>query len=197
MAYLSHEDSKAKMLLIVSGGGAHSMTDLVFAAGLADSQTFAAGALVSLSTTRKITAGLVAATAMPMFAVNGCGDYDAGQYSYNLLKDVEGGGHGVVNCLPASGGYELQTTEYNDTDGEYSVDDYTPGQCLLTNDASVAGQIEPAPADYSNVTVVGCVSDGIRSTRTGINRARIRMGQKKLLRFWTHVQFPVSTEASA
>jgi hypothetical protein len=193
MAWLTSTDPKDRMNLIVSGGGANSQTDLQFAAGLADNQSFAAGALVSYNSSGKIQAGLAAATSMPMWAINGCAEYDAGQFGYNLLKDTEGLGHGVVNTLPASGGYELATTEYN-------IDDlagYVKGSGVLTNDTATLGYIKPAPADYSAVTVVGIVSVGIvADARKGINRARVRMGQKKLLRFWTHFELPI-TEASA
>jgi hypothetical protein len=196
MGWITHSDPKDKMGFIRSGGGADSLTDLQFAAGLAANQSFYAGALVSYNGSRKIQAGLAAATSMPMMAVNGCADLDAGQYNYNLLKDVDGQGYGVVNCLPFSGGYELQTTEYNDTDHNIATA-YTPGSQLLTNDTVTLGYIKPAPADYNSVYVLGTVSVGVITERKGINRARLRMGQKKLLCFWTMALPPRSTEASA
>jgi hypothetical protein len=184
MAYFTNSDPKDRMQLIVSGGGAHSMTDLVFSAGLADAQTFRQGAQVCLNHDRAIQAGLEFHTSMPLFAINGTDEMDVGQYAYNLQKDIVGHGHGVVNTLPATGGYELMTTEYNDEGFDIETD-YVPGCTLLTNDVSTPGWIEPAPIDHSNHTVLGCVSVGVITERVGINRARIRMGQKKLLRFWT------------
>lgn len=190
--WLSHVDPKDKMAFIVSGGGATSMTDLQFAAGVAENQTFAAGALTSLNSSGRIQAGLAAATSMPMLAINGTTDYDVTHYKYGLRKDI-GGGQGVVNALPLSGGYELCTTEYNEDD----LTAYVKGSGVLTNDAATLGFFKPAPADYKSVMVVGIVSTGIEAdNRKGINRARVRLGQKKLLRFWSHVELP-RTEASA
>jgi len=191
MAWISHVDPKDKMLLLVSGGGATSMEDLQFAAGLAANQTFAAGALVCYNHERKIQAGLEYPTSMGLFAINGSTDYDASQYGYNLLKDVEGGGQGTVNTLVASGGFEIQTTEYNDSDFETTA--YTPGSCPLTNDTVTLGYVEPSPDAYSTLPQVGCVSVGVITDRKGINRARLRLGQKKLLRFWTCYIPPVNT----
>jgi hypothetical protein len=128
---------------------------------------------------------------MPRWAINGAQDYDAGQFNYNLRKDVEGDGQGMVNCLVAVGGFELAVTEYNSTD--FTSSQYTPGQCLLTDDTDTAGYVKPAPTpNYNDVTIVGCVSYGIESSdNRGLPRARARLSQKQLLRFWTMFIPPV------
>jgi len=195
---ISHEDAKAKALVLVSGGGAHSMEDLQFAGNTAEGGTaFNAGALVCLNSSGDIVPGLALATSMPMFAINGSADYDAGQYAYNMIKAVGNldgtrQGDAVVNCLVASGGYEIQTTEYNITD--YTEANYTKGSKLLHEDTVTAGTVKPATTTYSDATVVGCVSVGIESSTdpTGLNRARIRHSQTKLLRFWTLFIPPVN-----
>ena len=191
MDYLSITDPKAKTMILVSGGGATSLVDLQFAAGVAEDEDFSASALVCLNSSRRIAAGLGAATSMPLWAINGAQDYDSNQYRTNLMKGESTSDQGVVNTLVGSGGFELSVTEYNDTD--YVATDYTPGSQLLVKQSGTDGFIEPAPADYSNYTVVGCTSYGIETTRVGINRARMRLSQKKLLRFWTLFLPPTST----
>jgi len=99
----------------------------------------------------------------------------------------------VVNCLVATGGFELAVTEYNDED--YETTAYIAGQQLLTEDVSNPGWVKPVDADYSNYTVVGCVSYGIETARVGLNRARLRLSQKALLRFWTMFLPPVVTSS--
>ena len=195
---ISHDDAKAKALVLVSGGGAHSMEDLQFAGNTAEGGTaFFAGALVSLNTAGDIVPGTALATSMPMFAINGSADYDAGQYAYNLIKAVGNldgtrNGDTVINCLVATGGYEIQTTEYNITD--YAESAYIQGSKLLTEDTVNAGFVMPSATVYNDAVVVGCVSTGIESSTnpTGLNRARIRTSAKKLLRFWTMFIPPVS-----
>jgi len=189
--WLSLVDPKSKALILVSGGGATSTEDLQFNGDIAESQDFSASAQVCLNASKQIQAGLAAATSMPMWAINGAQDHDSAQYRYNLQKAEASTAQGVCNTLVATGGFELAVTEYNVNEGEFENTDYTPGSCLLTNDADDAGQIEPAPANYSTVTVLGCVSTGVETERVGINRARLRLSQKALLRFWTMFIPPV------
>ena len=198
MTYLDHDDALAKMLLLVSGGGATSLEDLQFAGHTAEDSDFAAGSICSLNNDGLIEAGLASTTAMPMFAINGATDYDSAQYEYNFLKtvgDFDGTqvGQSVVNLFVATGGFELKTTEYNITD--YTEADYAKGDTLLTADAATDGFICPAASAYSLAPVVGCVSTGINSSTnpTGITRARIVSGDKKLLHFWTMWLPPVKT----
>lgn len=187
--WLTNIDPKDKMMILVAGGGAISMEDLQYAASIAEDETFAASALVSLNHDRRIEAGLEFDTSMPMWAINAATDYDSAQFRTELMKDIEGEGQGVVNTLVATGGFELAVTEYNDED--YVAADYEPGHTLLTDDTENLGWIKPSPVDYSNVTTVGCVSYGIETQRVGVNRARLRLGQKALLRFWTMFHPPV------
>lgn len=189
--YLSNADPKEKVGLIISGGGADSLWDLQFNGPVAGGEDFDRGSLVSYNSEGNIVAGLCHATAMPMFAINGAVDYDAGQFNYNLQKDTDGDGQGTVNCLVATGGFELAITAYNNVDHENS--DYVKGRTLLKADDVTDGLIEPADAAYSDATVVGCVSAGVDTAREGINRARLRLSQKALLRFWTMFLPPVNT----
>ena len=198
MADLSHTDARAKMLLLVSGGGAMSMEDLQFAGYSKTGETFGAGSLCSLNSAGTIEAGLNAATSMPLFAINGVADYDAGQYAYNYLKavgDYDGTrmGGSIINTLVATGGFEIQTTEYNSDDFAEAL--YVKGTTPLTEDTTTAGYVEPAASAYSLLPVVGIVSMGIASSTnaTGMNLARIRTSAKKLLRFWTAHHLPVKT----
>lgn len=191
--WLTLVDPKAKALILVSGGGADSLTDLQYNADIEAGEDFGASAQVCLNGSKKIEAGLAETTSMPMWAINAAQDYDSGQYRTNLLKADSSTSQGVCNTLVATGGFELAVTEYNNTD--YTTADYVAGSTLLTNDTVTPGQIEPAPAAYSTVTVLGCVSGGIDSGRVGLNRARLRLSQKALLRFWTMFIPPVVLES--
>lgn len=187
VTYPTFTDPTGKTGFIVSGGGAHSLTDLQFAGDIKGGEDFGKSALVSLNSDKQIQAGLASATSMPMWAINGAQDLDASMPKYNLPKGSSTSVQGSVNCLPATGGYELATTEYNVDD--YVAADYAPGT-PLTNDTDTAGQIEPAPAGYSTVTVLGIVSTGVQATTAGINKARRKLNQKALLHFWTTFQLP-------
>ncbi len=189
--WLTNTDPKEKMMLLVAGGGAISLEDLQYAASIAEDQDFPASSLVSLNTSRRIRAGLASTTAMGMFAINGAEEYDAAQFRTELTKDIEGGGQGVVNTLVASGGFEIAVTEYNDDD--YETTDYAAGCTLLTDDLDNPGWVKPTDDDYSNYPNVGVVSYGIETARVGVNRARLRLGQKALLRLWTIYMPPVVT----
>lgn len=197
-SYLGFSDSRDNTQFVKSGGAATSTTDLRFAAGINAGETFEQGTALSLNANLLLEVGLVQPTSMPLFAVNGSHDPDAGQFPGELMKDVEGaetgyGGQGVANTLPASGGYELSTTAWDDTN--YVAADYHPGYQLLTINAD--GEVYPAPADYSNYLICGCVSTGVVTARVGVNRSRIRLGQKNMLSFWTlYVPPVVTTEGS-
>lgn len=188
--YLTFTDPTAKKTLIVSGGGAHSLVDLQFNGDIANGETFVQGSQVCFNAAGFIEAGLETATSMPMWAINGAAEMDAGQTAYNLRKPAKAGGQGVANCIVGTGGFEIVTTEYNDED--YVAADYVKGSGLLTNDTANPGWIMPAPAAYSTVTVLGCVSSGVDSAREGVNRARLRLGQKALLHLWTMFVPPVN-----
>jgi len=193
MDWLSITDPKEKAIILVSGGGATSLVDLQFAAGIAEDEDFSASAQVCLNSTRQIEAGLESSTSMPMWAINGAQDYDSNQYRTNLMKGETTSDQGAANCLVATGGFELAVTEYNNTG--FLDTDYVAGTTLLTNDTSSKGDIEPCSAVIATrnaSTVLGCVSYGVETTRVGLNRARLRLSQKALLRFWTMFIPPIS-----
>lgn len=193
MNWLSITDPKEKAIILISGGGATSLVDLQFAAGIAADEDFSPSAQVCLNKDRQIEAGLEVGTSMPMWAINGAQDYDANQYRTGLMKGETTSDQGAANCLVATGGYELAVTEYNIID--YTAANYVPGQTLLTNDVSAPGDIEPCSAviaTRNKSTVLGCVSYGIEIARVGLNRARLRLSQKALLRFWTMYIPPIS-----
>lgn len=92
---------------VVSGwNGQH---DLQFAAKVKDGETIVKGALVSIDAAGEMVNGLSVAHAMPMWAINGSEDHD--------VKVRAGGLHGGrIGAYPASGGYEMRTTELVEAD---------------------------------------------------------------------------------
>lgn len=112
-------------------------------------------------TTSKFLVGVVNGY-MPMWAFQGENDFDAN-------SDVGNISGGVLNCLVATGGYELETTEF--VDGET----YTP-QVPLTGAAGAdVGKLTPSANWASADQIVGVVSeDGPRTNDHG----------KEVVKFW-------------
>lgn len=133
---------------------------LQYRASAATSATFYKGALVSLDSSGNIETGCGDAD-MPMWANNGTADY-------GVALEAEGVGGGVISAWPATGGFEIATTEY-DTDGTYA-----PNQ-LLTADTVTSGYVTESPAAYNTAVIVGIVSEGVKSDYNSIS----------MLNFWT------------
>ena len=173
MGLLNPDQNYDHLLDVISGYD--GMHDLQFKAGIAASESWERGALVSLDAAGDLVAGLAAAHAMPLWAINATGDFD-------VASDVGNISGGVVATFPATGGYEIATTEFD----EVAAPAYIPN-ALLTAGA-VAGEVTAAPnPGYSDVPVVGVVSIGVRT----------EVYNQEVLQFWPVYQPPVSTGASS
>ena len=123
------------------------------------------GQVASLNSNAKFQLGLECA-AMPIFLLNTSKDYDVVGDDYNLV----GNGTGVprMSGVVAIGGYEVESTEYD----EASV--YAPNDALTAGapGAADAGVLQPGEL-YAD-TICGVVSDG-----TAMNEFK-----RNVLRFW-------------
>jgi hypothetical protein len=147
------------LLVVISGFD--GMHDLQFEAAPAAAADFRRGALVSLNASGEFVAGLSGLTAMPLWAINDTADLD-------VVSDAGNTAGGVVSAYPATGGYELATTEF-DAAGTYAPN------TLLTEDTVTAGfVVDAAATNYNDLPVVGCVSVGVRTEVYG----------QTVLQFW-------------
>lgn len=148
------------------------------------------GAVVSADSTGALVAGCAVGTVgnrpMPMFALQGTADLDVYSDPYNL-------GDNTPSALPATGGYELATTEFVQTSGgetvAYAVNDFLT--CTETGQLTLAG----VDAGNSTKPIMGVVSVANNGgTKNAIGRNTVSNYGKPLLHFWT-VFFPcVSAE---
>ena len=128
--------------------------------------TFEAGACLSLNSAGNFTTGAAqGATAvrpMPMFALQGTSNYSANSDAGNISG-------GVNSALPATGLFELETTEFvNQT--------YKPNDLLKPGTGDhLAKVMKLNAAPYGIYPVCGCVSKGLRYNRDN----------KRVLCFWT------------
>ena len=108
---------------------------------------------------------------MPMFAIQDVNSYDANSDRNNMSG-------GVNSALVATGGFEVESTEYKSAQTVYP-----PNTLLKASVAPNAGRIEPAAASpyTGGVCIIGVVSKGVNTNRDGITA----------LRFWT-VYLPTS-----
>ena len=100
-------------------------------------------------------------TPMALFAIQGRDEFDAN-------ADVGNFSGGVQSALVASGGYEIETTEF-------VADTYLPNEALTFGVATERGLVAKAAAKYSTEQVVGVVSRG--NSQNEYN--------KPVLAFWT------------
>lgn len=121
-----------------------------------------AGRVLSLDANGQGVPGL-AADAMPLFLWQNAQDFD-------VLRDSGGIGGGKLNTLVATGGYELQTTEFQA--GTYNPN--TP----ITADAPGAGDDigKVKPGTIATDTICGIISDGQLTNENG----------KDVIQFWTY-----------
>jgi len=123
------------------------------------------GQVVSLNSNAKFQLGLECG-AMPIFLLNTSTDYDVVGDDYNLV----GNGSGVPNMsgLVAIGGYEVESTEFD------NAETYAPNDAVTAGEpgADDAGVIKPGVA-YTD-TICGVVSDGTLENEF----------KKTVLRFW-------------
>ena len=123
--------------------------------------TVKAGMVISLhATTKQMRLGLTQVGAMPIFVFQNATDFDVSSDRGNIAGGNAGG-------LVATGGYELETTEF-------VADTYAPNDPLTVESAGAdKGKVKKASALYAE-DVVGIVSDGQRKNEHG----------KQFLKFW-------------
>ena len=106
-------------------------------------------------------------TPMALIAIQGRDEFDANSDVGNISGGVQSG-------LVASGGYEIDSTEF-------VADTYLPNEPLTfavgedVTAAAYRGLITKAPAKYSTVQVMGVVSRGVRTNAD----------EKQALAFWS------------
>ena len=146
--------------------GPSLMHRLDFRAAPTAGANIAPGSVCSINAAGTLIAGCpggaVMNRPMPMFAIQDVDDFDAN-------PDVGNISGGVMSAIVATGGFEIETTEY-ETTGTYNPND------LLTASATTAGDVERlVESPYGGQMVCGCVSEGTSTNADGISA----------LRFWT------------
>lgn len=106
----------------------------------------------------KLGVGTITSISAPMayFLFNGAADNDAVGYHGNLTGVTATGYAPLLMGLAASGGYELESTEYVST--TYSSGDLLTG--VVTDDAT-QGQLTKVANNTNKTIIVGVVSDGL------------------------------------
>lgn len=151
--------------------GRATMHALDFAAAPATGEAMNAGSVMTLNTNGQFIAGMGAGVAnthkyqhrapMAIWALQGTDEFDANSDVGNISGGVQSG-------IVASGGYEIQTTEY--VAGTYRPND------LLTFAVGVhRGDVVLSKDTYSDCHVVGVVSRGVETDADS----------KSVLSFWT------------
>jgi len=136
--------------LLVPKSGFDGMHDLQFKAPLEPGEVFFRGALVSINAAGNVIAGLgaVDAGAMPLWAINASNDLDVTSDAGNISG-------GVVAMYPATGGYELVTTEFE------STGTYVPNTPLVPDVATPGFVVDGTIPIVAAESVVGVVSLGV------------------------------------
>ena len=151
--------------------GRSTMHALDFAAAPADGELMYAGSVMTLNPSGEFVAGMGAGVPntqlyqhnapMAIFAIQGTNEFDANSDVGNMAGGVQSG-------IVASGGYEIQSTEY--VAGVYRPND------LLTYAVAVnRGKVTMAKDNYSDCHCVGVVSRGVETNADA----------KNVLSFWT------------
>ena len=140
--------------------GPMEMHTLQINATPANGVTFNAGALISLNTSGAFQTGAGTAD-LALWAINGTSDYDVTNDGVSY-----GGGSNIltatINAYPATGGFELFTTEYDKT----AAASLLPGTFLQPS-AAMAATVTTANTVYSLNNIVGVVSRGIMTDQYG------------------------------
>jgi hypothetical protein len=144
--------------------GPSLMHRLDFRAAPKAGESINAGSVCSIDANGQLVAGCYAGAAMnrpmPMFAIQNINDFDAN-------SDVGNISGGVMSAVVATGGFEVETTEYN-AGGTYNPNDLVTAR----SDGKVTRMTE---GPYGGQVAIGCVSKGVDSNADG----------KMVLRFWT------------
>ena len=151
-------------LVVVKGPSL--MNRLDFASAPLSTETIYSGSVCSLNTASKLVAGCVVGAVMnrpmPMFAIQNINDYDAN-------SDVGNMSGGVMSAVVATGGFEIETTEF-------VTGTYRPNDLLTAATSSNRGKVTRCTVGpYGAQNVVGCVSTGTATNEYS----------KSTLRFWT------------
>lgn len=146
--------------------GPSLMHRLDFAAAPKSGESINQGSLASLDGIGEMVAGCAAGAhfnrPMPMWAIQGIDDFDAN-------SDVGNMSGGVMSAIVATGGFEIETTEF--VNGTYSPNDLLTG----ATGADRGDVTRCSMAPYNAEPVVGCVS---RNVFTNAD-------DKSVLAFWT------------
>jgi hypothetical protein len=162
---------------LVTVKGPPRLNRLDFSAAPAAAQTILQGAIVSINSAGAIVegcaVGIGANRPMPMWAIQATTDFDAN-------SDVGNISGGVQSAVVATGGFEIETTEFVDTV-------YAPNDLLKPGLVASLGKFTLATVPpYGAEVIVGCVSKAVATNRDGVS----------VLRFWTMflpASLPVST----
>jgi hypothetical protein len=151
--------------------GRSVMHALDFSAEPAATETSLAGSVCTLNSAGKFVAGLgdsVASTVhlshnapMAIFMIQGTNEFDAN-------SDVGNMSGGKQSGIVASGGYEIQTTEY-------VAQTYRPNDTLTFATGASRGKVTLSGENYSDYHLVGVVSRGVETNADA----------KSVLSFWT------------
>jgi hypothetical protein len=151
--------------------GRSTMHALDFSAAPAADEAVYEGGVVTLDSNGQFVAGLgagVAATTvfqhnapMAIFAIQGTNEFDAN-------SDVGNMSGGVQSGIVASGGYEIQTTEY-------VAGTYNPNDLLTFAEGDDRGKVTISKDSYSDNHVLGVVSRGVETNADS----------KSVISFWT------------
>jgi len=149
MGNLNPKGMFASLINVVKGPS--KMHRLDYAAAPAPGETIVEGAVCSLNNAGLLVNGVSVGTGanrpMPMFAIQGINDFDAN-------SDVGNMSGGVMSAYVATGGYEIETTEF--VSAAYKSND------LLTADSTEVGKLSKCTvAPYDAEVVVGCVSKSV------------------------------------
>jgi len=156
---------------IIELSGRSTMHALDFAAAPASGETVNRGGVMTLNANGEFVAGMGAGVAntqlfqhnapMAIFAIQGTDEFDANSDIGNMSGGVQSG-------LVASGGYEIQTTEF-------VAKTYNPNDLLTFAVGANRGRVTIAKDNYSNCHCVGVVSRGVETNADN----------KSVLSFWT------------
>jgi len=148
-----------------------------------DVTTVFAGMVLSLNASGNLVLGLPAATTgtlpMPLFLRQNADDNDVNPFTVGTpvtSAGISGQRFGVagpiLGCLVATGGYELDSTEFVSAT-------YAPGTLLTAKDANGPnpGKLVAATLSARTTPVCGISSEGVKTNHNG----------SQVLRFWTCV----------
>jgi len=156
---------------VISGwNGQH---DLQFAAKVKDAEVIVRGALVSLDANGEMVNGLSVPHAMPMWSINGSEDHD--------VKVRPGSLHGgKIGAHPATGGYEMRTTELVVAD----LANMIPNAPLVAATAGDAGKVVTGTVPVlAAESIVGIVSR-IAQAGPGVE-GTVETYKQQVVTFWS------------